>query len=150
MKCSKTQKLISPYIDGELAASKKQEFEDHMKVCEKCRIEMEELQGLRQLFVTAESFDAPYGFHTRVMASVNASKTAWHPGISLPVRLAETAMVLVLIAVGIVSGTFMVKALTPDKVGNEIASLHLEIFQSTPPDTLGGAYLAMTEERNEK
>ena len=59
-------------------------------------------------------------------------------------------MVLVLIAVGIVSGTFMVKALTPDKVGSEIASLHLDIFQSTPPDTLGGAYLAMTEERNEK
>ncbi len=145
MKCSETQKLISPYIDGELAASEKQELEDHLKVCEKCRIEMEEMQELRQLFVSEEKFDAPQGFHTRVMASVNTSAPRKFAGIPIPLRLAEAGLVLALIAVGVVSGSSWVKGFLPQRTGNELASLHLDVFDAAPPGTLGGAYLTMTE-----
>jgi hypothetical protein len=55
-----------------------------------------------------------------------------------------------LITVGITSGTFLVKGIMPEKAGNEIASLHLDVFESAPPGTLGAAYLAMAEGRNEK
>ena len=150
MKCSETQKLISPYVDGELTEGKQRELESHIKDCERCRTEMEEIRKLRQLFVNTEKFEAPYGFQARVMANVSAPKTGWHPRISIPVRLAEAVIVLVLISVGILSGGLIGKGLAPAKAGNEMASLHLDIFNSVPPGTLGGAYLAMTEERNEK
>jgi anti-sigma factor RsiW len=150
MNCSKTRKLISPYIDGELSEVKKRELEDHMKGCEECRAEMEEMKGLRQLFVNTDKFEAPYGFHGRVLANVNTSKPGWRSGISIPVRLAEALTVLGLVAVGVMSGTLLVKGLIPEKAGYEMASLHLDVFDSTPPGTLGGAYLAMTEGRNEK
>lgn len=151
MNCSKTQKFISPYIDGELSEGTKRNLESHIKDCEKCRTEMKAMQELHQLFVSTEKFKAPHGFHTRVMANVNTAKgTGWLSGISIPVRLAEAVMVLVLIAVGILSGSLLGKGLAPAKVGNEMAALHLDVFNSAPPGTLGGAYLAMTEERNEK
>ena len=150
MDCLKMQKLMSPYIDGELSEGKKREFENHAKVCERCRTEVEEMKGLHQLFANTEKFAAPYGFHTRVMANVNTAKTGKLPGISIPVRLAETVMVLLLIAIGIMSGTFLVRSLIPGRAADVIASLHLDVFQYAPPGTLGGAYLAMTEERNEK
>ena len=150
MKCLKTQKFISPYIDGKLSQRKKREVENHLEVCEKCRTEVEEIKRLRQLFVDAEKFEAPYGFHTRVMANINAAKIRKLPIISIPLRLAEAAIVILLAVVGIASGTFLVKGLTAERAGTEMASLHLDLFQSAPPGTLAGAYLAMMEDRNEK
>ena len=150
MNCSKTQKFISPYIDGELSEGTKRKLESHIKGCEKCRTEMEEMRKLHQVFVNAEKFAAPYGFHTRVMANVNTAKTGKLPGISIPARLAETVMVLLLIVMGIMSGTFLVRSLILGRAADVIASLHLDVFQYAPPGTLGGAYLAMTEQRNEK
>jgi len=150
MRCSKALKLISPSTDGELTEGDKRELQDHLKGCEKCRAEMEEMQGLRQLFVNTEKFEAPYGFHARVLTNVKTSKPDWRSGISIPVRLAEALTVLALIAVGVMSGTLLVKSLMPENAGHEMASLHLDVFDSTPPGTLGGAYLAMTEVGNEK
>jgi anti-sigma factor RsiW len=151
MKCSKAQELISPYIDEELSEGKKRELEDHIKACEKCRTEVEEMQGVSQLFVNTEKFKAPYGFHAKVMANVNASKTGRIFPVPILVRLAEAVMVLALIAVGIISGSFLAKGLMPEQAREALASsLHLDVFEPAPPDTLGGAYLAMTEVRNEK
>ncbi len=151
MKCSKARKLISPYIDGELTEDDKREFEDHIRACESCRAELEANQEVHQLFVNSENFTAPFGFHSRVMANVSTAKPGWSPRIPIRVRLAEAAMVLLLIAVGIASGSFLVKGLLPEGTGNGMmASLHLDVFNSAPPGTLGGAYLAMTEVNHEK
>jgi anti-sigma factor RsiW len=150
MKCSKMQKLMSPYLDNELSEGKKKELEDHMKVCGKCRAEMEEMQALSRLFVNADKFEAPFGFRTRVTAGVSAPQTRRQPSIPVFLRLAEAVIVLVVVTAGIMSGTFVVTGLMPEKAGNAMASLHLDVFSSAPPDTLGGAYLAMTEVRDEK
>ncbi len=151
MKCSKARKLISPYVDGELTEGNKWEFEGHIRVCESCRSKLEANQEVQQLFVNTEKFKAPFGFHSRVMANVKMAKPSWSPRIPIQVRLAEAVMVLLLIAVGIISGSFLVKGLVPEGTGNGmIASLHLDVFNSAPPGTLGGAYLAMTEANHEK
>jgi anti-sigma factor RsiW len=150
MKCSKAHKLISPYIDGELMERDVKPLEEHIKGCHKCRAEFEESNELHNLFANADKFKAPYGFHARVMASVSTSKTGRLFWVSIPRRLAEAVMVLVLIAAGIVSGTFLVRGLLRVQTRDAVASLHLDVFESAPPDTLGGAYLAMTEVRNEK
>ncbi len=150
MKCSKAKKLISLYVDNELPEGEKKEFETHIQGCENCRSEMEGTQELRQLFVNTSQFDAPYDFRARVMAKAHASQTSHFRLIPLPLRAAETAVSLVLITAGIISGTFLVKGLVPVRTGDVVASLHLDVFESAPPGTLGGAYLAMTEGRDEK
>lgn len=150
MKCSKAHKFISPYIDGELPEEDMKTFEDHIKVCPNCRAEFEEGKELHNLFAQTEEFKAPYGFHTRVMANVRSGKTRGIPGIPVFIRLAETVAIIVVIALGALSGSLAIKGYAPDKARDIMASLSLDVFSSAPPGSLGGVYLAMTEANNEK
>ena len=148
MRCSKAHKIISSYVDSELAVPERSALEAHLKTCPKCRAEFEELKSLSNLFVNAENFKAPYGFHTRVMANISSGKQISR--IPVFARFAEAIVVIAVIAFGILSGSFLIKGYMPDKARDVIASLSLDIFDSAPPGTLGGAYLAMTEVRDEK
>jgi anti-sigma factor RsiW len=150
MKCSKAHKLISLHIDGELPEEDIETLEEHMKACHKCRKEFEEGKALHNVFASVDRFKAPYGFHAKVIANVNASKTVRIFRVPIPVRLAEAVMVLVVIAAGIMSGTLLIKGIMPEQAGDVAVSLHLDVFDSAPPDSLSGAYFAMTEVRDEK
>ena len=150
MNCSKAHKLISPYIDSELSKQDIKTLEDHIKVCQNCRAELEEGKGLHNLFATVDEFKAPYGFHTRVMANINAGKIRGNSRVPFFVRLAEAAAIVTVITFGVLSGSLVIKGYPQDKARNVIASFSLDVFDSTPPGSLGGVYLAMTEVRNEK
>lgn len=150
MKCSKAHKLISPYIDGELTEPDTKTLEDHMKVCHKCRTEFEEEKELYNLFANVDGFKAPYGFHTRVMANISSGKTRGTPGIKLFAGFAEGVLIIAVMAFGILSGSLFIRGSLPDKAGEVIASLSLDVFDPAPPGSLAGAYLAMTEVRDEK
>ena len=150
MKCLKAHKLISPYIDGELPDRDMKALEGHMKVCHKCRTEFEDSKGLHNLFANADKFKAPYGFHTRVMANTSSEKITGLSRFPVFLRLAEAFVIIVVMAFGILSGSLMIKGYPQDKARNIIASFSLDVFDSAPPDSLAGAYLAMTEVRNEK
>ncbi|MEW6108038.1 MAG: zf-HC2 domain-containing protein [Nitrospirota bacterium] len=150
MRCSKAHKLISPYIDGELPEREVSELEGHMKVCDKCRAEFEEGNDLHNLFANMAVFKAPYGFHKRLMANISSGKTREISGIPVFVRFAEAFVIIAIIVIGVVSGSFLIQGFIPDKTKEVMASLSLDVFDSAPPDSLGGVYLAMTEERNEE
>ncbi len=150
MKCLNAHKLISPYIDGELSEWDMRRLEDHMKVCHKCQEEFEEGKELHKLFANADNFKAPYGFHARVMANISSGKARGIPRIPVFARFAEAIVIIAVIAFGILSGRLVVKGYQPDKARDVMASLSLDVFDSAPPGTLGGAYLAMTEVRDEK
>ncbi len=150
MKCSKAHKLISPYFDGELTERDLKTLEDHIKVCQKCRKELEEIKEIHNLFINANKSKAPYGFHTRVMANISSEKIKKSTQIPVLARLAESVLVIAVIALGVLSGSFLIKGYMPDKAREVMASLSLDVFEPAPPDSLGGAYLAMTEVKNEK
>jgi anti-sigma factor RsiW len=150
MKCSKAHKLISPFIDGELSERDMRRLEDHMKVCHKCRTEFEESRELHNLFANADKFKAPYGFHPRVIANISSGKIREGSRIPVFARLAEGFVIIVVIALGVLSGSLLIKDYMPDRARDVMASLSLDVFHSAPPDSLGGAYLAMTEVKNEK
>jgi anti-sigma factor RsiW len=150
MKCSKAHKLISSYIDGELPGRDIKTLEDHMKVCHKCRTEFEENRELHNLFADDYGFKAPYGFHTRIMADISSGKTRGITRIPVFARFAAAGVIILVIAFGILSGSFLIKGYMPDKARDVMASLSLDVFDPAPPGSLGGAYLAMTEVRNEK
>lgn len=151
MSCPKT-KLISAYLDNELGSGEKTAFEAHVQGCASCSHALEEMRSLRVAFASAERHPAPYGFATRVMARTaefeKKKATPWH--VPLFVRFAEAAVLLVVITVGILAGRVMTNSAPATTTTNVASSLFCDMFDATPPDSLGGAYLAMTEVRNEK
>lgn len=150
MNCSKTHKLISSYIDSELKARGREAFEAHIKSCRACSIAVEETRNQHNLFSYAKQFNAPYAFSTRVMANISSGKAREILGIPVFARFAEAVAIIVVIVFGILSGSLVIKGYPTDKARDVIASLSLDVFDSAPPGSLGGVYLAMTEVRNEK
>jgi hypothetical protein len=60
-------------------------------------------------------------------------------------RFAEVAIVLVMISVGILAGRFVMNSVMNQRMGNIASAFSLDLFESAPSDSVGGAYLAMTE-----
>jgi predicted anti-sigma-YlaC factor YlaD len=150
MRCKKAKELISPYMDGELSEGEREMIESHMKDCGNCRAEFEEIQHLHNLFAGTERFNAPYGFSTRILANRETKTRRKELLVPLFARFAGVVAVLMIIGIGIVSGRFIGRSFSFQKAGNIAAFFSLDIFNATPPDSVGGVYLAMTEVKNEK
>jgi anti-sigma factor RsiW len=149
MSCSKS-KLASAYLDKEMGPGEKTAFDTHLRGCNDCVQALEEMRSLRAAFVKAERYPAPYGFATRVMArtaELEKKKAPWFAPFF--VRFAEAAVLLVVITVGILAGKVITKGSSVTTT-NIASSLSLDMFDAAPPGSLGNAYLAMTEVRNEK
>lgn len=76
--CKKLGHLIEPYLDDELSKSQKQKVEQHLSVCDACKLAMEELKlqgGLlrEQIEAQAEKVDFA-GFEDRVLARIREEK----------------------------------------------------------------------------
>jgi anti-sigma factor RsiW len=150
MSCPKT-KLISAYLDKELGRGEMTAFEVHVQGCNICSHALEEMRSLRAAFAQAERHTAPYGFATRVIArtaDMEKKKAPWF--FPVFVRIAEAAFLLVVITVGILAGKVLTNSSSMANTTNIASSLSLDVFEATPPGSLGGAYLAMTEVGNEK
>ncbi|HEY6011861.1 MAG TPA: zf-HC2 domain-containing protein [Nitrospirota bacterium] len=150
MKCAKT-KLASPYIDNELSEKDRELFEAHLTTCPECGARVRALQKTRGLFCQAEHYQAPYGFSTRVVARAKAEeKNKWRRFLPVVARLAEVAIVLVMISVGILAGRFVMTSVMHQRMGNMASTFSLDLFDPVPPGSVGGAYLAMTEAHHEQ
>ncbi len=148
MRCSKAGKYLSTYIDGELGEGKTTLLETHLAQCNRCAGELDELKRLHDLFSQAERFPAPSGFRAEVVARINRQPARNFSLFPVFIRFAETALFVLAITAGIMSGGLLINAFAPHLRGEQVvASLSLETFEALPPDSLGSAYLAMTEER---
>ncbi len=160
MKCLQSE-TISAYLDGELDDKKRSAAEIHFKSCAHCAGALEEMRSLRTAFSNAEQYPAPRGFSSRVMARTAALKSpSPYPlpagerirGMRAPafLKFAEAAVLIVVITVGVMTGKVMVNGSSNLKTTNMSSSFSLDVFDAAPPDSLGGAYLAMTEVAHEK
>jgi anti-sigma factor RsiW len=155
MKCRYVKKMISPYIDDELAPEEKKAFGSHIRVCAPCRDELEETRAIHELFSSAEQFPAPYGFATRVLANLDRKEGSrlrkllgFRP---LFFRAAQVAFALVIITVGIISGNQLLPERT-DQIGRTavLETFSFDLFQATPPGSIGGIYNTLMESHHEK
>ncbi len=150
MKCPKT-KSLSSYLDNEVKAKGKTSFEIHMKECAACSLRLKEMQTLLNQFASAERYKAPYGFSTRVMALATAQKERRLSRLlPLVTKFAEILILLAVINIGIASGRFVVTSITAQKTTKIASSFSLDVFDLAPPDSVGGAYIALTEVNHEK
>jgi len=150
MSCPKTR-LISAYLDAELPGSGKAALENHLQGCAQCGAALTEMRSLRAAFANTEHHQAPYGFAARVMArtaDLNKKKSPWL--VPIFTGFAEAVVLLLVITIGIFAGRVMTSSFPAAPTTNIASSLSLDLFDATPPGSLGGAYLAMTEVRNEK
>ncbi len=150
MKCPQYEN-ISAYLDNELEERKRIPLESHLKGCSQCANSLEEMRSLRKAFRSTERYQAPYGFSARVTAraaALDREKSAWiAPAL---IKFAEAAVLLMLIVVGVFTGKVVANGSSAQKASNMTASFSLDVFQATPPGSLGDAYLAMTEVGHEK
>jgi anti-sigma factor RsiW len=155
MECRHARNMISRYIDDELTPDEKKDFESHTRICAPCKEELEETLALHQLFASAERFPAPYGFATRVLANLDEKERSRVRGIlgfrPLFLRAAQVAFALVVITIGVVSGNLLLTERT-DHVGQTAVqeTFSLDLFQATPPGSIGGIYNTLMRSSHEK
>jgi len=157
MKCSQVKKMISQYVDEELTPDEKKLFTTHIKDCPGCREELEEIRSIHALLASAENYSAPLGFVTRVMARVEETEEFGFSrirrlltGRPFFLRTVEVAFAMIIMLIGMISGNLLVADRTPTRQVTVEESFSLDLFQATPPDSIGGIYVMLTEARDEK
>jgi len=147
--------MVSQYMDGELGPDEKKDFDSHIQSCASCREGLEEIRVLHGLFASAERFPAPYGFATRVLANLEEKAGSRLRSLlsirPLFLRAAQAALALVIMTVGITSGNLLL-AERNDLIGQTAVqeTFSLDLFQATPPDSIGGIYNTLMRPSHEK
>jgi anti-sigma factor RsiW len=155
MHCSGIQELISSYIDDQLGPDEKEAFSLHIQSCPGCKKALEEVQSVHELFASAERFCAPYGFTTRVMASLETNEPyRWWAFLTLrpfALRVLEVAFALIVVITGMFFGPLLVadRGISPRPVTIQ-ESFSLDLFQAAPSDSIGSIYLTLAEATDEK
>ena len=154
MKCLQMKKVISQYVDGELSLDEEKAFAFHLKNCAGCRKVLEEVQAVHEMLASAERFSAPTGFAARAMDRIELTETSGFLGFlkvhPIFLRAAETAFALVVVFVGMISGSLLVADRTYERQTTVRESFLLDLFQATPPNSIGGVYVAMTGASDER
>jgi anti-sigma factor RsiW len=154
MECRIVKDMLSEYIDNELNQDQTGTVDTHLRDCESCRKEFEELLAVHGLFADAERFTAPLGFSTRVIANLPERKTSvWGTLFARPVflRTIEAAFALVILIVGLISGNMLIaqKPFSVSSAGIQ-RSFALDVFEAAPSGSLGGVYVAMMGAEHER
>ena len=155
MDCIKARRLLSASIDNQLKPDESEEFVHHLQACESCSQELKELSSIHELFESAERYQAPYGFATRVMANLEAGEPSWLWGVfnlrPFFLRTVEVAFALIIMIIGVISGNLLVTdRAVPQREASVEQSLSLDVFQATPPDSIAGIYVMMMGVRDER
>jgi len=155
MKCRRARKMLSQYVDDDLTPDEKKDFDSHVQNCASCREALGEIRAIHELFASARRFPAPYGFATRVLANLDEKERSGARGIfgfrPFFLRAAQVAFALVVMTVGIISGNLLLPERT-EHIGQTAVqeSFSLDLFQATPPGSIGGIYDTLMRPSNEK
>ena len=155
MQCIEIRQLISSYIDDQLGLDEKNAFTFHIRNCSSCREELEEIQSVHELFASAERFSAPYGFTTRVMASLETKEPsrlrAFFTLRPFALRAMEVAFALIVVVTGMFFGPLLVADRgLPQRPATVQESFYLDLFQAAPSGSIGSIYLTLAEATDEK
>jgi len=149
MKCPVVKNMLSEFIDDELAPEQKEAVNLHLRECAACRMEVEELRAVHDLFASVERFSAPYGFSTRVMANLEeVRESIWSRLFARPVfaKAMEVVFALIIVIIGLVSGNMLTAQRPPDltSASAEVRqSFALDAFEAAPSGSIGGVYVSM-------
>lgn len=151
MKCAQVKAMISRYIDGDLNSDELRAFELHVDRCGDCKKALEWDMAIHNLLASAERFEAPPGLAGAAMARIEERETRpsfWGFFTIQPffIKAMETAFALLVLAAGIISGNAFMANRTPEQPQTVRESFSLDVFESSPPDSIGGIYAVLSGE----
>jgi len=162
MKCHSIQKKFSAYQDRELKPGEQEEISRHLLSCQSCREQYEKLEGVWQTLGELEEIRPDAWFYSQLVRKIKERREQglW-PTIERVFQLLRTpAIASILLAVGILAGTYLGNILTrsdflpfqPDRTtySQEILFDSLKVFDPAPPGTLAHGYLQMVNYKEDE
>jgi len=166
MRCKKILSCLNAYEDGELSERLSYIVESHLATCESCRGRLGDIRGIEELLQGSLTVPSvPDGFAARIMVQARKRQQmriperrsplpVWNPllwftELSMPMRFAACATVLIAIVAGVtldgrsVTGRNVLVAQRSNLYG-------LEWFEPAPPGSIASIYIAMADQPYEK
>jgi anti-sigma factor RsiW len=153
MSCTAMRKKIKAYLDGELPAAEAAAVKSHLVQCPACSREAEELAKTWELLLALpdvqEAPDLIPATMARILAEGENTRSRKLLRWLFPVPLsAATAALVIGLVIGIGLGRII--ASTYLDRGETDTALYLEVFQDTPPQSIGDAYIKVNYAMEEK
>jgi anti-sigma factor RsiW len=152
MKCSKIQKKLSAYQDGELEPREQEQVRGHLLSCRGCREQFAELERVWQTLGGLEEIHPDPWFYRQVVRKIKEPREqSLFPGLQwIPRLLPAPAMVFMLLVVGILTGTYLGNILAQSNIfllhyeqASETVFTSMRVFDPAPPGTLAEGYFRM-------
>jgi len=161
MRCGKVRRLLSVYLDEELSAELRTEVEAHLGSCEGCRGQLARLRRVASLLGRGAAPAVPDGFASRVVKRAEELTTrredvparsasplrSWR-GMSLPMRLAVAAALVVGLALGVAMGRDTWNSRTARASGDPGALYGLGTLETSQNQSLPQMFLTMVSGSN--
>jgi anti-sigma factor RsiW len=160
MNCKKVLYRLHAYLDGEVPAKLLRQIEEHLSTCPSCHGQVERIRQVRDMVEGLSVPPLPQEFAARIMAKarrefplVKEKKSLafldWQPfqwllDLSAPMRLAACAVFFLACLLGISMSKELSLSGYPQNLVSQTENIDgFEWFSSTPPASLGSAYLAL-------
>lgn len=160
MNCRKVLSRLHAYLDEEMPAELIREMDEHLGACPSCRSQAERIRQVDDMLDNLTVPPLPPEFAARVMAQArkralpvpakkpllgeNWMPLRWFADLTVPMRLAACAMVLLTCLLGMFMSRDLSLSGSPRATVVEAENLDgFEWFSPTPPASLGSAYLTL-------
>ena len=155
LSCLRYRNCLGAYLDGELSLKRSNAVSAHVARCKTCRVTLEDLRRLAPIMHALEVPPVPAGLADHVMAlartraarpqgPVTWSPLEWWRMVSVPLRLAACATVLLAFFLGLTLGQEVFLSGNSQVAAAGAASVEgFEWFSQTPPASLGSTYLML-------
>jgi anti-sigma factor RsiW len=160
MNCTKVLSRLHACVDGEVPARLMRKMEEHLDACPSCRSQVERIRQVDDMLDGLAVPPLPEGFAARVMTEARRRALPvpekrpvlggawlalrWFSDLTVPMRLAACAMVLLACLLGMFMSRDLSLSGSPWATVVEAENLDgFEWFSPTPPTSLGSAYLTL-------
>jgi anti-sigma factor RsiW len=142
MNCETVKEHLSALADGEILAGA--EITAHLKNCEPCRREYGNILMIKELFRTAEKISGGEELSLKIKSACAPERIFMH-------RVLLTAASVAVFIFGAYAGKAVLNSPTAENASAEFSrSYSLASFDPLPESSLGGAYLSLMRNENEK